>query len=65
MKSKIAEAVQDAPSDESVGPEELQRYFAKFEESFFIFCKKGKFPQKKISNFFHYLPTPSNSISPY
>ena len=42
MKSKIAEAVQDAPSDESVGPEELQRYFAKFEESFFIFCKKGK-----------------------
>ena len=46
MKSKIAEAVQDAPSDESVGPEELQRYFAKFEESFFIFCKKGK-PQKK------------------
>lgn len=47
MKSKIAEAVQDAPSDESVGPEELQRYFAKFEESFFIFCKKGKFPQKK------------------
>ena len=56
MKSKIAEAVQDAPSDESVGPEELQRYFAKFEESFFIFCKKGK-PQKKIRNFFHYLPT--------
>ena len=47
MKSKIAEAVQDAPSDESVGPEELQRYFAKFEESFFIFCKKGKFwPEK-------------------
>ena len=58
MKSKIAEAVQDAPSDESVGPEELQRYFAKFEESFFIFCKKGKFPQKKkFRNFFHYLPT--------
>lgn len=49
MKSKIAEAVQDAPSDESVGPEELQRYFAKFEESFFIFCKKEL---NKINTFY-------------
>ena len=42
MKAKLLEAVQDAPSAESVEPEELQRYYAKFDESFFTFCEKGK-----------------------
>ena len=41
MKAKLAEVVQDAPSAESVEPEELRKYFAKFDEEFFTFCDKG------------------------
>ena len=38
----LAEATQDAPSAEIVEPEVLLRHFAKFDEDFFTFCKKGK-----------------------
>ena len=42
MKAMLAEATQDAPSAEIVEPEVLLRHFAKFDEDFFTFCKKGK-----------------------
>lgn len=40
MKAKLSEAIEEAPSAEVVEPEELQRYFKRFDEHFFTFCDK-------------------------
>jgi hypothetical protein len=45
----LAEAIQDAPSAEFVEPDVLQRYYAKFDESYFTFCDKEL---TKINTFF-------------
>ena len=42
MKAMLYESIQEAPSSEVVEPEVLTRYFAKFDETFFTFCEKGK-----------------------
>ena len=36
MKAMLYESIQEAPSSEVVEPEVLTRYFAKFDETFFI-----------------------------
>lgn len=41
MKAKLVMCIQEAPSPESVEPDHLTRYFAKFDEAFFTFCEKG------------------------
>ena len=42
MKAKLVMCIQEAPSPESVEPDHLTRYFAKFDEAFFTFCEKGE-----------------------
>ena len=42
MKAMLCNAIHEAPSSEVVEPEVLDRYYAKFDETFFTFCEKGK-----------------------
>ena len=41
MKAMLCQAIQEAPSPEVVETEVLERYYAKFDETFFTFCEKG------------------------
>ena len=41
MKAMVYAAIQEAPAAEAADGEELQRYFASFDEKFFTFCDKG------------------------
>lgn len=36
-------AIEQSPSAELVEPDILRRYFAKFDEQFFLFCDQGNF----------------------
>ena len=41
MKAMVYAAIEEAPAAEAADGEELQRYFASFDEKFFTFCDKG------------------------
>lgn len=49
MKEKLYEAVEEAPSPEMASEELLQQHFARFDESFFLYCDKELL---KINTFF-------------
>ena len=42
LKAMVYAAIEEAPAAEAADQEELQRYFASFDEKFFTFCDKGK-----------------------